>query len=171
VSEPGRERAELARRLGAIVVDPRTEDPVTVSRAATAGRGVDISFDAAGFSDETFRSAYDALRNGGRCVIVARVHHDVPVDLAGFLVHEKTVTGSYAYRDEDFDQVIDAIARGTIDPLVLVSSRIPLEDVIARGFDHLLGEGRSTELKILVAPGGPGMTRTSTASPRRDAER
>jgi hypothetical protein len=35
----------------------------------------------------------------------------------------------------------------------LVSSTVSLDDMIERGLDNLLGDGRATEVKILVAPG------------------
>lgn len=57
-----------------------------------------------------------------------------------------------AYTNEDFAEVITAIADGTLDPSPLVSSTISLDDASEKGLNHLLGEGRNSEVKILVRP-------------------
>jgi len=49
ISELSGSRKELARDFGADqVIDPREEDLVSAVRAATGGRGADVSFDASG---------------------------------------------------------------------------------------------------------------------------
>jgi len=152
VSEPGESRAALARSLGADVVDPRGTDVAAYAIEATGGKGVDVAFDASGFDENTLPTAFAAIRTAGTVVVVARFHGIVPMDPKDFLFGEKTVTGSYSYTDQDFREVIEAIDSGRLDPRPLISSTIPLKDVVGRGIEHLLGDGRSTEVKILVSP-------------------
>jgi len=153
ISELSDSRKELARELGADVIDPREVDVTEYARSVTAGAGVDVSFDASGVGKPTLQPALDALRSGGRSVIVAQFHGEVPIDPNLFLTTEKGVVGSFAYTGEDFAEVIDAIADGRLEPEKLVSSRIPLEDAVDGGLKHLLGGGRQTEVKILVGSG------------------
>lgn len=151
VSEISDSRRRLAAELGADVVDPRETDPVEKARALDGG-GVDVSFDASGVGEPTLLPALDALRPGGTSVVVAQFHKPVPLDPNIFLTTEKRLVGSFAYTDEDFAEVTRLIADGTIDPRPLISSELPLEDAVEKGIKHLLGTGRNTEVKILIAP-------------------
>ncbi|MFC9789132.1 zinc-binding dehydrogenase [Rhodococcus sp. NPDC127528] len=150
VSEVSEGRRALAAALGADAIDPRAVDPVSYAREVTAGQGVDASFDAAGVGKATFMPALDALRKGGRTVAVAMYHEAIDIDPGTFMVTEKVCTGSFAYTRDDFRSVIDAVADGRIDPAPLVTSRIRLDEVLDKGIHLLRGEGRDTEVKVLV---------------------
>ncbi|MEK6310459.1 MAG: zinc-binding dehydrogenase [Curtobacterium sp.] len=150
VSEISESRRALAERLGADTVDPRETDPVAHVRGS--GGGVDVSFDASGVGEVTLLPALEALRPGGSSVIVAQFHGPVPIDPNLFLLGEKRVIGSFAYTDEDFAEVVALISSGELDPRPLISTVLPLEDAIDGGLRHLLGEGRNTEVKMLIAP-------------------
>jgi 2-desacetyl-2-hydroxyethyl bacteriochlorophyllide A dehydrogenase len=151
VSEISESRRALAAELGADVIDPRETDPADYARSIAEG-GVDVSFDASGVGEVTLLPALDGLRTGGTSVVVAQFHHPVPIDPNVFLTTEKRLVGSFAYTDEDFQEVVDAIVAGTIDPRPLISSVIPLEDTVDGAIRHLLGTGRNTEVKVLLAP-------------------
>ncbi|GAA4488571.1 2,3-butanediol dehydrogenase [Rhodococcus olei] len=150
VSEVSTSRRALAAALGADAVDPRETDPVAYAREVTGGQGADASFDAAGVGPATFVPAVEALRKGGTTVAVAMYHERVEFDPGMLMVTEKTCTGSFAYTRDDFRSVIEAVADGRIDPLPLVTKRIRLEDVLEDGIALLRGDGRDTEVKILV---------------------
>ncbi|MFE3442709.1 2,3-butanediol dehydrogenase [Nocardia sp. NPDC059180] len=150
VSEVSASRRALAESFGADVIDPRSLDPVAHARKVTGGRGVDASFDAAGVGTATFAPAVEALRKGGTTVAVAMYHEAVDLDPGMLMVTEKTCTGSLAYTSDDFRAVIDAITEGRIDPTRLVTRRISLDEVLDKGIELLRGEGRDTEVKILV---------------------
>lgn len=152
VSEPSPYRAELATQLGADVIDPTTTDVADRTLQMTDAVGVDVSFDAAGFDDQTFAATIAGLRKGGSAVVVARTPDPVRFEVGSIFFTEKTVTGSFSYTDQDFAQVVEAIGEGRLDPSPLVSSRIALTDIVDRGLEHLLGDGRATEVKILVSP-------------------
>lgn len=151
VSEISESRRALAEQLGATVIDPRETDPVEFTRGLGGG-GVDVSFDASGVGEVTMLPALNALRKGGTSVVVAQFHGPVPIDPNLFLITEKHVTGSFAYTDEDFAEVVALVTSGEIDPRPLISSVLPLDDAIDGGILHLLGSGRNTEVKMLIAP-------------------
>jgi D-arabinose 1-dehydrogenase-like Zn-dependent alcohol dehydrogenase len=96
--------------------------------------------------------ALDALRSGGRLVITAQFHSTAEFDPNIIMTTEKIVTGGFAYTDEDFTEVIEAIAEGRIDPEPLINSVIALDHAVDEGIEHLLAGGRDTEVKILVTP-------------------
>lgn len=152
VSEPSPSRRDLARSLGADAIDPRETDLDAYVSEHTGGAGVDAAFDASGVGQPTYDAAFRALRRGGTSVVVAQFHGPVQVDLNDYLISEKRLVGSFAYTDEDFSEAIEEISSGRIDPRPLISSRISLEAVLDRGIQYLLGEGRNSEVKILVAP-------------------
>lgn len=134
---------------------PSTRGRSTSTRTSpqvTGGAGVDVSFDASGIGQPTYDTAFRALRKGGTSVVVAQFHASIQVNLNDYLQSEKRLVGSFAYTDEEFGDVIEAIQDGRIDPRPLISSRIPLDQVVDRGIEHLLGEGRNSEVKILVSP-------------------
>ncbi|MFV0452588.1 MAG: 2,3-butanediol dehydrogenase [Propioniciclava sp.] len=152
VSEPSESRRALATELGADAVDPREVDVDAHVAETTGGAGVDLAFDASGVGQVTYDAAFRALRNGGTTVVVAQFHAGVEIDLNAYLMSEKRLVGSFAYTDTDFAEVVEEIAAGRIDPRPLISSRIPLTEAVSGGLEHLLGEGRNTEVKILVSP-------------------
>jgi len=152
VSEPSAGRRELAASFGADVVDPGETDPVAYLLEQNGGHGADASFDSAGMGDATFTPTYQVLRKGGTTVVVAMYHGPVNSNPADLMLTEKACTGSYAYTREDFAAVIEAIAEGRLAPMPLVTNHIQLADVLDGGIKTLLGEGRNTEVKILVTP-------------------
>ncbi len=152
VSELSEIRKELAASLGADVIDPRDTDLATYVREATAGAGADASFDASGVGAATLQPALDAVRSGGTVVVVATFHGDTPINPTALMNHEKKLAGSFAYTDADFREVITAIDSGLLDPAPLISRVISLEEAVTGGLDLLLGEGRNSEVKILVKP-------------------
>jgi succinate semialdehyde reductase (NADPH) len=64
------DKLALAGNLGATdLVNAVESDPVEAVREATAGRGVDVAFEAIG-NPRTFRQATDMVADGGRCVMI-----------------------------------------------------------------------------------------------------
>jgi threonine dehydrogenase-like Zn-dependent dehydrogenase len=118
----------------------------------TDGLGAGVSFDASGVGKATVQAAVDALAPQGRAVLVASFHGDVPLDVGPILAREKHLTGSFAYTAEEFGEVRDALVDGRLRVERLVTSRLHLRDVVDRGIEHLLGEGRTSEVKVLVTP-------------------
>jgi threonine dehydrogenase-like Zn-dependent dehydrogenase len=166
VSELSESRKALAPKLGAsLVLDPRESELVEAVRDSSEGAGADVSFDASGVGKATLQPALDALRPLGRAVIVASFHGDVPLDVLPLLTKEKLLTGSFAYTAEDFGETRDSLVAGQIAPGPLITSRLGLNAALDGGIRHLLGEGRSTEVKILVSPNLNGLEGAPLTAP------
>lgn len=69
-----------------------------------------------------------------------------------FLAKHITFKGILCYDDDDFGEVMQMMADGQIVGYEkMVTGRIQLEDIVARGFQEL-EENRDKHIKILVSP-------------------
>jgi (R,R)-butanediol dehydrogenase/meso-butanediol dehydrogenase/diacetyl reductase len=155
VSDPRANRRATAAALGVSTVDPLTENLPEVVNEWTAHEGADVVFDCAGAPGDVMSTELSMLRQGGALVVTAQFHTQITIDPAEFSNGAKRIVGSFAYTAEDFDAVIAAMADGRLDPSSMITARIDLESVIDDGIEHLLGAGRDSDIKILVANGTP----------------
>ncbi len=149
VSEPSEPRRAFCARAGFDTVDPRSEDPVAVLRGLTDGEGADVVVEVAGHP-----SAADvmiqAARNRGS-VLIGGVHGVAPpVNLRAISVKELHVIGSRVYTSRDVDTALALLASGRLDVAALITSIVPLEEAITRGFEPL--RRQPSEMKILIRP-------------------
>lgn len=155
VSEPHAGRRKRAKELGAdATLDPIADDAVERIRDATNG-GVDVSFEAAGI-EPTYRAAIESVKRGGQILTVGISEHPVGVVPKDVTVRERSIVGSNGYTsgplaDKEFDMVASMMSEGLLDPESLITSRIPLEDIVERGFEPLL-DRESNDVKILIQP-------------------
>jgi threonine dehydrogenase-like Zn-dependent dehydrogenase len=144
VLEPDAGRRRLAAALGAAAVHDTAEG----LRDALGRPGADFVIDAVG-REATRRLAVEAVRPGGRVVLLGL--HDDAVSLSGhdLVRREVLVTGSYAYTDEEFGRALDLLASGRagVGELAPVRPLAATPDLFAR-----LAEGPSAEVKLFVAP-------------------
>ncbi len=142
-------RKAKAVELGAdLVLDPRSDDVVAVL-ADRYGQGVDVAFDAGGHA-ETIQLALASVRPKGRIVNIALWEHPVEFDMFSMLFKESNLTASCAYCNDHAD-VIEALASGVIDVRPLITSRIPLEEIVSGGIEELM-HNRDAHVKILLHP-------------------
>jgi (R,R)-butanediol dehydrogenase/meso-butanediol dehydrogenase/diacetyl reductase len=145
VAERAEMRAELATSVGA------TSVVADAGRLATAfgGEPPDVIFDCAG-SPVTPPLALEAVRAGGEIVLVGVVDIGQTLDMNGLLwiIKEVDVRSSIAYTDDEFAESVQAVAKGVIDPAVLVSDTRPL-DAAQASFEDLAA-GRA--VKVLLSP-------------------
>jgi S-(hydroxymethyl)glutathione dehydrogenase/alcohol dehydrogenase len=89
------EKLELARTLGAThAVDSATGDAAAEVRELTGG-GADHAFEVVG-RPETIRLAWEAIRAGGRAVVVGLVPRGVEVSVPGIeFLSDKSLLGTY----------------------------------------------------------------------------
>jgi len=149
VLEPDPSRRELAAALGAGHAHGSSDDLLQGMRDETAGLGADFVIDAVG-RESTRRLAVEAVRPGGKVVLLG-LHDDVTSISGHDLVRrEVSVTGSYAYTDEDFSQALAMLASGRVGigelPAVQPLESTPM--LFAR-----LAQGPTAEVKLFVAPG------------------
>jgi S-(hydroxymethyl)glutathione dehydrogenase/alcohol dehydrogenase len=135
-----RERLELAKRFGAThLVDPTAEDAAQTIKALTKGRGADVMLEAGG-REATFRLAFEAVRPGGRIVLLGKVAVDQEVGFRwGSMMGEKRmVRSSYggARPREDFPLLAKLYLDGQLMLDELITRRLSL-DAINDGFNDL----------------------------------
>jgi L-iditol 2-dehydrogenase len=135
VTDPVLGRLRLAEAQGAVALGGGG-DPADAVRNATGERGPDLVIDAAGF-EATWALGLRAVRTGGRIYQVGLGAASGSLDYFAVLGKEATITGSYAWTDDDFELALEMLARGDIDPAGWIT-RMPLEDG-QRAFEELTG--------------------------------
>jgi len=141
-------RRERAAELDAGPAHASPEDLLRGVRDDTAGLGADFVIDAVG-RESTRRLAVEAVRPGGKVVLLG-LHDDVTWVSGHDLVRrEVSVTGSYAYTDADFSQALALIASGRVGIGELPAVQ-PLESTPA--LFARLAAGPTPEVKLFVAP-------------------
>jgi (R,R)-butanediol dehydrogenase/meso-butanediol dehydrogenase/diacetyl reductase len=152
VVEPSPARRDLARALGASAV--RHPDELDVPSIAEPDRivsgAVDVVFECSGH-----RAAMEAglaqLRRAGRLVLVGAGIEPPRFDPNRILLNELSITGSFTYDADGFDQALALLNSGAmpVDRL-LEPGEIRLNDLL--GAMERLAAGE-VAAKILVAPG------------------
>ena len=125
-------KLELATRFGAtqtLVAEASTIDAV---KAATAGRGADFVFEAAG-AEASLQLALEILRPGGQLVILGKtaVNRQVALRFGSLMGEKRIVRSSYggARPRRDFPWLARLYLDGKLELDALISSRLPLERI------------------------------------------
>jgi S-(hydroxymethyl)glutathione dehydrogenase/alcohol dehydrogenase len=137
------DKLEAARELGATdVVNSLSQNVHDSVFALTGGRGVDVAFEALG-RPQTWTSALDSLRDGGRMVPIglgAGVQ-TAEVEINRTVRRSQSIIGNYGARTrQDLPEVVRMAAEGAIHYQDIVSRKLPLEKV-AEGY-NLLRQGK-----------------------------
>ena len=141
-------RAELASRFGARAIHVDGNDPVQVIMDATRHRGVDIAIECAWSTDESVAQAVDALRPGGRLVIVG-IPGDDRLSLPHSTARRKGLTIAMCRRmKHTYPRAIALVESGRVDLASLISHRFPLSataEAIRSAADH-----RDGVVKVII---------------------
>lgn len=149
VSDPSPGRLELARQLGADILDPTKQDVQAETARACDGRGPHVVFECAGVQ-KSLTTAMKSVRKTGTIVGLALWETQATFDPTDMVMRQITYFGAIPYIPGDFQEVIHAIAEGKIDrPERLISARIAMKDTVPKGFEALLNN-KSQNVKILV---------------------
>ncbi|RMF90266.1 MAG: alcohol dehydrogenase, partial [Nitrospinota bacterium] len=128
------EKLAAARQLGAThTVNAARENVAQRIQEITGGRGVDAAFEALG-RPETFVQAIEAVRDGGRAVMVGIAPAGVtaPVEITRLVRREIRIIGSYGARTRtDLPAVLSLVQRGHIDVRQPITRRYSLEEADA----------------------------------------
>jgi succinate semialdehyde reductase (NADPH) len=123
---------DAAKKLGATqVVNGSREDAAAKLRELTGGRGVDVAFEALG-RPETVLTAFNAVRDGGRVVVVglAAGTAAASIEITRLVRRSITIKGSYGARMRtDVPELIKLVAAGRLGISDLVTRRFPLDEV------------------------------------------
>ncbi len=111
-------RRERAAEIGATVADPGSSD---------VGDGFDVFIECSG-SEEALTRGLELLAPRGVAVVVGMGADLVRVSLPLVQRREISVIGTFRYA-HTYEDAIDLIASGRVDPTRLIDARFPLEDV------------------------------------------
>jgi L-iditol 2-dehydrogenase len=144
-------RLDHIRRLGLgeFVDATVTTDVVAEIRGLTAGRGVDVAFDATG-RPEVWEQAVAATGRGGTVVFFGGCAPGTTISLDTRRVHyeELALLGAFHHTPELVRRAVELMESGDVNPDDLVTHRMPLEEV--RGALDLMSRGQA--LKVLIEP-------------------
>ena len=141
-------RLEQAKLAGAdIALNSEVKEIQGILEEHTQGRGVDVSFEAVG-SSSSFRLSIDALRKGGRTVLVGNLTPAVEFPLKKVVTHELQILGSCAIRGE-YEIVLNLLKSGKL----MVDDQISVIAPLSEGavwFDRLYRREGNLNKVILV---------------------
>jgi threonine dehydrogenase-like Zn-dependent dehydrogenase len=143
------ERLALAQAAGVVPVNAADRNPQTAVFERTGGRGADVVIEAVG-SPAGFDRALDVVRRGGRIVVVGLYASEIfPAQLGVWWTRalDLRFTGLCPVHTV-WERALAELGRGRIDPLPLVSHRLPLEEA-PKGYE-LFDSRRAT--KVLLMP-------------------
>lgn len=98
--------------------------------------GFDVVFEAVGGGD-TLQTAIEAVRPGGEIVMIGNsIEDQVPFSMNRAVLQEIRLVGSVSCTRVEFEETIDLIARGMIDPERYVTDILPLS-ALQHAFERL----------------------------------
>lgn len=151
VSETSAPRAALARELGAAeVLDPRTQDVTAALRERTDGIGVDVALECAGVA-ASLKTCVGSLRRDGTVAQVALFVGPADVDPFDWALRNIHLVGCWCFHTFGFERIAQLIASGTYPAEKIVTSHVPVDDIVEGGFEQLIRAG-GEQVKILVEP-------------------
>jgi threonine dehydrogenase-like Zn-dependent dehydrogenase len=144
-----RERLALAERLGFATVKVDERHPHTAVAEMTEGRGADVVIEAVG-SVTGFETALDVVRGGGTVVVIGMyVSETVDLQLGVMWTRAlRIVFGGICPVHAWWEQAMRAVDEGSIDPLPLISHRLPLAEA-PKGYELF---DRREATKVVLTP-------------------
>ncbi|MGD9047956.1 MAG: NAD(P)-dependent alcohol dehydrogenase [Anaerolineae bacterium] len=138
VTEPLAYRRQFALDyIADVALDPETQDVVDGIRQLTAGRGVDVAFEAAGAPD-TPQQAAAVTRIGGK-VVIAGIPPDGMMVMRADTVRHKGLTIKIVRRmKHTYPRAIRLVQSGMVDVKPLATHLLPLER-ISEAFEMVAG--------------------------------
>ena len=141
-------RLALAGRVGAVPVDVNRRSPIMAVAEETGNRGADVVIEAVG-SPPAYESAIALVRRGGR-VVVAGMYtgESMQIQLGVYWARalEVRFTGVCPVHTY-WERAMEEVVAGRIDPIPIVSHRLPLDDA-ARGYE-LFAAREATKVVLL----------------------
>jgi alcohol dehydrogenase, propanol-preferring len=122
-------KLEWARRMGAVeVLDPTSVPRPDRALRELTGGGADVAFECVG-TPVCQQQALDALRTGGRLVLVGYSPEAMSLNSGRVMFRELEVVGSLGCRPVDYPRVIELARQGRVQVAELVTHRFPLADI------------------------------------------
>ncbi|EAT76932.2 hypothetical protein SNOG_15557 [Parastagonospora nodorum SN15] len=153
VSEVSKKRQEFAKKFGAHhIIDPTKEDMIARTRKLTDNKGAHVTFDCAGVQ-AALDQAVHATRARGCIVNIAIWEKPCTINTNDFNFKERMYMGIATYAVGDFQEVLDALSNGSMQPHAMITQKIKLTEVEEKGFKSLIHD-KDNQVKILVEVGG-----------------
>lgn len=143
------DRLALAASLGAIPVDASKVNPVVEVQRQTGERGADVVIECVG-QPSAFTTALNAVRAGGTVAVIG-VYSELSYDFPLGEIWRRGITivmGATCNVHKHWDRALELVRDGTVDPTVLITHTLSLEDGV-KGYE--LFESREA-LKVLLKP-------------------
>ena len=151
VSEPMKNRIETAEKMRAnAVLNPTEIDIGKEITGLTDGLRADIAFDCVGIR-QTFESCIKVTGRRARICIVGLALKPIEVAFMRLWGHEKELTFSQGYDDEDFPAAINYLADGRVRVDDYITKIISMDDLVEGGIKELINNP-DENVKILVTP-------------------
>ncbi len=143
------DRLALAEKVGAVAVDVSERHAQMAVADRTSGRGADVVIEAVGDPNALF-TAVDAVRRGG-VVTVLGMYTSETVNVPAGVWWARALQirfGGVCPVHAWWDAALAEVASGRIDPLPIISHRLPLDDA---PFGYELFDSRKAS-KVLLVP-------------------
>jgi len=148
IAEPNPRRGEFAARLGVgEVLTAVGDDLIAQIQDRTDGAGVDVAIECAG-KEAALNAGIDAVRPQGTVVQTGLHTRPASTFPDRWSAKDITIEATWCYSVTDWPRVIRLIARGRYRVEQIVTARLPLDAVVAQGFDRLI-DPAGDQVKVL----------------------
>ncbi|MBO0877940.1 MAG: zinc-binding dehydrogenase, partial [Pseudonocardia sp.] len=128
----------------------------------TDGDGVDLAVECSGTTPGLATCVTHTRKRAS--VVQTGLHTErASLDAMALAAKDLTLYGSWCWHMTDWPRIIRLVATGRYPVAKAVTARIPLDDVVAKGFDTLL-DPRGDQLKVLVGSGAGGDSERGAAA-------
>lgn len=150
VSDLVEERLQVAKKLGAEVVNASQDDPVEKIKTLTEGYGADVAIEAIGLP-ATWEQALKMVRKGGTVLEFGGCPPGTEIKVKTELLHygQVTVKGVFHATPLHFRKALNLIASRTVDVRPLITQKMKLER-IKDAFETLITSKK--DVKIAITP-------------------
>jgi len=148
VTDISETRRKKAKELGAtLVLNPLAEKIPAKIKELSVGKGVDVAVEAVGI-EAALKDCLASVCYQGKVIVQGIFNERVPVHMLGFVTRETTMIGT---NSNNLSLAMSWIESKGIQPELIITKVIPLEQISAEGFEVLTRKDKK-EIKILVAP-------------------
>jgi threonine dehydrogenase-like Zn-dependent dehydrogenase len=147
VVDVAEDRLKLAEQAGATPIDASKVNPVVEIQRRTEDRGAEVVIECVGLP-EPFTTALNAVRAGGTVAVIG-VHSEMSYDLPLGEIWRRGITivnGGSCNVQGHWSQVLEHVKSGAIDPTIIISHTLPLEDAL-HGYEMF---SRREAMKVLL---------------------
>ena len=140
------EKLAMISRVGAIPVNARTDDLVSVIKEITDGWGVDVVFEASG-SEGALGSVFAPLRPGGTVVLVGMPPEPMALDIVAAQAKEARIETVFRYANT-YPRALALLESKKIDVKGLITDRFDFKDSV-EAFEYA-ADPRPETVKIMI---------------------